>query len=230
MELSILDPYRPEQDFPPLNHALPEPNGLLAIGGCLSPIRIVNAYQQGVFPWFNPGEPILWWSPDPRMVLFPNRLKISRSLAKTLRKHSLDIRYDTAFAAVIDACSGPRDGVSGTWITEEMKQAYCELHRLGVAHSVEAWADDSLVGGLYGLAIGSVFFGESMFHRQTDASKIALAHAAEDLQRWGFALIDCQVSNPHLQSLGAEEIARDQFVALLRQLCPQAVSDKAWRE
>lgn len=229
IRLAYLDPSQPDQTFPPLETALDDPNGLLAVGGCLSPQRLVNAYQHGAFPWFNPGEPILWWSPDPRLVLFPARLKVSRSLQKTLRQQRYSLTHDRAFEAVIEACSAPRSSQSGTWISAEMKQAYLELHRLGVAHSVEAWLDGELVGGLYGIAIGKVFYGESMFHRATDASKVAFAHLVTQLMTWEFQLIDCQVSSNHLFSLGAEEITRREFSALLARLCIEAPSTEAWQ-
>lgn len=230
MPLTVLDPDFPLQPFPALDKALHEPNGLLALGGCLSPQRLLNAYRHGAFPWFNPGEPILWWSPDPRLVLFPEQLLISRSLNKTLRKNPFEIRFDAAFEQVIDACAAPRSYTSGTWITEEMHHAYLELHTLGVAHSCEAWIDNELVGGLYGIAIGKVFFGESMFHRKTDASKVAFVHLVSQLQNWGYELIDCQVSSDHLLSLGAQQIPRNQFSNLLGQFCDQAASSSAWQK
>ncbi|WFP50526.1 leucyl/phenylalanyl-tRNA--protein transferase [Methylomonas sp. EFPC3] len=229
MQLTLLDSDQPEQAFPPLDKALKEPNGLLAFGGCLSPKRIVNAYRHGAFPWFNPGEPILWWSPDPRLVLFPEHLQVSRSLTKTLRKGRFEIRYDTAFKEVIAACAAPRSDSGGTWITEDMCRAYLTLHHLGIAHSCEAWLDGKLAGGLYGLAIGQVFFGESMFHRETDASKVAFVNLVERLSGWGYRLIDCQVRSEHLLSLGAEEIPRQRFAELLEQLCRQAPAAEAWR-
>ncbi|MDD1622449.1 MAG: leucyl/phenylalanyl-tRNA--protein transferase [Methylococcaceae bacterium] len=229
MQLTLLDPDRPEQAFPPLYKALNEPNGLLAFGGCLSPQRIINAYRHGIFPWYNPGEPILWWSPDPRLVLFPDKLKVSRSLNKALRKQPFQIQYDRAFSRVLAACAAPRREDGGTWITEEMKQAYQNLHRLGFAHSFEAWRDGELVGGLYGIAIGKVFFGESMFHTQTDASKVAFVHLVRRLEDWGYQLIDCQVRSEHLLSLGAEDIRRADFLARLEQLCPQSQSPQAWQ-
>ncbi|PPD35602.1 MAG: leucyl/phenylalanyl-tRNA--protein transferase [Methylomonas sp.] len=230
MQLTVLDPAFPQQHFPELIKALDEPNGLLALGGCLSVQRLLNAYRHGVFPWFNPGEPILWWSPDPRLVLFPEQLLISRSLHKTLRKNQFEIRFDSAFEQVIDACAAPRTYSSGTWITDKMRNAYVELHRLGIAHSVETWHDHELVGGLYGIAIGKVFFGESMFHRKTDASKVAFAHLVNHLLAWDYQLIDCQVSSEHLLSLGATEIPRSQFANLLDQFCDQAVSSSAWQK
>ncbi|BBL59609.1 leucyl/phenylalanyl-tRNA--protein transferase [Methylomonas koyamae] len=229
MQLTLLDSDHPEQAFPPLHKALKEPNGLLAFGGCLSPKRIVNAYRHGAFPWFNPGEPILWWSPDPRLVLFPEHLQVSRSLAKTLRKGRFEIRYDTAFKEVIAACAAPRSDSRGTWITDDMRRAYQTLHHLGIAHSCEAWRDGKLAGGLYGLAIGQVFFGESMFHRETDASKVAFVNLVERLSAWGYRLIDCQVRSEHLLSLGAEEIPRQRFAELLERLCTQAPAAEAWR-
>lgn len=229
MKLTPLDPFRPDQPFPDAQKALKEPDGLLAIGGCLTPQRIINAYRHGIFPWYNPGEPILWWSPNPRLVLFPERLQISRSLNKTIRKNIFYITFDQAFADVINACSAPRQQESGTWITSEMNQAYNQLHQQGVAHSVEAWHNDKLVGGLYGLAIGRVFFGESMFHTQTDASKVAFAHLVRHLTAWNYPLIDCQVHSNHLVSLGAEEIDRAEYIGLLKQLCHQHASEQAWR-
>lgn len=229
MQLTVLDPFKPNQDFPPLDIALDEPNGLIAVGGCLSPQRLIKAYRLGIFPWFNPGEPILWWSPDPRLVLFPDALHVSRSLAKTLRRQSFEIRYDSAFAEVVIACAEPRHAQGGTWITREMRQAYQQLHERGIAHSYEVWQHDQLVGGLYGIAIGRVFFGESMFHRVTDASKAAFVHLVRQLTSWGYQLIDCQVSSEHLFSLGAEEIPRSEFAGLLEQLCSLSPSDEAWQ-
>jgi leucyl/phenylalanyl-tRNA--protein transferase len=213
-------PWLPSEPvFPPVELALAEPNGpngLLAAGGDLSPARILAASRPGILPWYSAGEPILWWSPDPRMVLFPAELKISRSLAKVLHNKSYEVTLDTAFAQVIAACAGtPRDGQSGTWITTEMQAAYCKLHELGHAHSVEVWVEGKLVGGLYGMALGQAFYGESMFSWRTDASKIALAHLCTHLQRRGFGIIDCQMETEHLASLGARPIPRNEFVALL---------------
>jgi leucyl/phenylalanyl-tRNA--protein transferase len=207
-----------DQPFPPVELALEQPNGLLAAGGDLSPARLLEAYRHGIFPWFNEDDPILWWSPDPRMVLFPTEFKLSRTLRKTLRNGNYEVRTDTAFEQVMRACAAPRNGQAGTWILEEMIAAYCELHRMGYAHSVETWMDGELVGGLYGMAIGSMFYGESMFSRRTDASKIALAHLARQLERYGFGMIDCQMNTPHLASLGAREIPRDEFIRHLREL------------
>lgn len=208
-----LDPHRPA--FPPLARALSEPNGLLAAGGQLAPEWLLAAYRRGIFPWFSPGDPILWWSPDPRMVLLPREFKCARSLRKTLRRGTFEIRCDTAFADVIAACAAPREPGGGTWITEAMQAAYREMHELGWAHSVESWQGDELVGGLYGMAIGKVFFGESMFARRTDASKAALAHLVRDLERRDFKVIDCQMNTAHLASLGGREVPRADFAALL---------------
>jgi len=207
-----------QEPFPPLKHALEQPNGLLALGGDLSPARLLEAYRQGIFPWFNADDPILWWSPDPRMVLIPNEFKMSQSLRKVLRKDNYEVRIDTAFEQVMRACAEPRDGQDGTWIVEGIIYAYCELHRLGYAHSVETWIDGTLVGGLYGIALGKMFYGESMFSRQTDASKIAIAHLAKQLELWRFGMIDCQMSTPHLSSLGAHEIPRNKFATRLQEL------------
>ncbi|MBV0931780.1 leucyl/phenylalanyl-tRNA--protein transferase [Marinobacterium weihaiense] len=205
-------------EFPPLEQALVEPDGLLAAGGDLSEARLLHAYRNGIFPWYNPGEPILWWSPDPRCVLFPNELYLSRSLRKRLRKQDYRVTFDQAFAKVVAACAAPRRGQEGTWISDDIFGAYLNLHHQGHAHSVEVWIGDELVGGLYGLAIGRVFFGESMFSRQRDASKIAFAWLAHQLQYWGYELIDCQVYNDHLASLGATEIPRQDFTRRLEQL------------
>lgn len=209
--------------FPDPSYALVEPDGLLAVGGDLSPARLLNAYRQGIFPWYSEGEPILWWSPNPRAVLFPDQLKISRSLRKTLRKHPFRVTLDTDFARVIESCSESRldkDGSeSGTWITEAMKEAYIGLHRIGFAHSVEVWQEDELMGGLYGVSMGKVFYGESMFSRRSDASKVGFAHLVRQLSEWDFALIDCQVHTDHLASLGAIDIPRDDFMTLLDQHC-----------
>ena len=207
--------------FPPLSRALAEPNGLLAAGGELSAERLINAYSNGIFPWYSDDQPLLWWSPDPRMVLVPREVKISRSLGKRLRKRGkqdFEIRVDSAFESVMRACAAPRDGQSGTWITDDMVAAYSELHRRGLAHSVETWINGELAGGLYGVALGRMFYGESMFTRATDASKIALAHLATQLARWQFGLIDCQMQTAHLASMGAREIPRADFVRQLKVL------------
>ena len=222
-----LDPNAP---FPPLDSALREPNGLLAAGGDLSPQRLIEAYSRGIFPWFNPGEPILWWSPDPRMVLFPAELKVSRSLRKTLKKPTCEIRFDTAFRQVMAACAAPRDGHGGTWITPAMIAAYTELHRLGLAHSVETWMGNKLVGGLYGISLGRMFYGESMFSLVTDASKIAFVHLVRQLERWGYGMIDCQMKTAHLASLGAREIPRAEFSQKLAELVNFPGINGAWHQ
>lgn len=195
---------------------LAEPNGLLAVGGDLRPERLVLAYACGIFPWYNDESPILWHSPDPRMVLRAADLDVSRSLAKTVRRGTYEIRLDTAFRDVIEACARvPRPGQSGTWITEEMIDAYCELHRRGLAHSAEAWRDGELAGGLYGVSLGAAFFGESMFAAQPDASKVAFVRLVRQLQRWGIELIDCQVRTAHLARFGATEWPRERFLEAL---------------
>ena len=204
--------------FPPLTRALSEPNGLLAAGGELTAERLINAYQNGIFPWYSADRPLLWWSPDPRMVLVPAALKISRSLGKKLHQGAFEIRVDSAFETVMRACAAPRDHHGGTWITDDMVAAYTVLHQRGLAHSVETWIDGELAGGLYGVALGRMFYGESMFARATDASKIALAHLAKQLARWQFGLIDCQMNTAHLASLGAHEIARAVFIRELKVL------------
>jgi leucyl/phenylalanyl-tRNA--protein transferase len=215
-----LIPWLTDNDpFPPVCRAMRSPNGLLAAGGGLSATRLLEAYRNGIFPWFNPGEPILWWSPDPRMVLIPDEFRISRSLARLLRNSTYAVRTDTAFEQVMRACAAPSDKrKGGTWIGEDMIAAYCALHRLGYAHSVEVWVEDRLVGGLYGVGIGRMFYGESMFSRVSNASKIALAHLARQLERWQFGMIDCQMNTPHLASLGAREIPRSEFIARLQEL------------
>lgn len=215
--------------FPPLEQALREPNGLLCAGGELSPQRLIDAYQQGIFPWYARGEPILWWSPDPRMVLFPGEFRISRSLRRALRSGRFQVTLDSDFPAVIRACAeAPRAGQHGTWITREMQRAYWKLFQNGVAHSVETRIDGTLVGGLYGLAIGRMFYGESMFSMAADASKVAAAHLARFLEEERFGLIDCQMNTPHLASLGAREIPRAVFMVRLRALVAQAWQPGRW--
>jgi leucyl/phenylalanyl-tRNA---protein transferase len=203
--------------LPPIEQALDEPNGLLAAGGDLTPRRLIAAYRRGVFPWFAAGQPILWWSPDPRAVLLPEEFHCSRSLAKSLRHRGFELAVDRAFEEVIAACAAPRADHFGTWITPEMQTAYTELHRQGFAHSIEAWLDGKLVGGLYGLRLGGIFFGESMFSRERDASKAALAHLVSLCAGAGIALIDCQLASRHLASLGSRSIPRARFQALLRE-------------
>ncbi len=215
MPIPWLPPDDPEAPFPPVATALRDPDGLLAAGGDLAPGRLLRAYRQGIFPWFGPGEPILWWSPDPRAVLYPERLRVSRRLARTLRQARFGITYDTVFDAVVEACAAPRPEARGTWITRRMAAAYARLHTLGHAHSIEVWRDARLVGGLYGVTLGRVFFGESMFSRERDASKVALAHLCARLRRLGYGLLDCQVVSDHLLRLGAERLPRDRFLERL---------------
>lgn len=215
--------------FPPLETALRQPNGLLAVGGDLSAARILEAYRQGIFPWFNQDDPILWWSPDPRMVLIPAEFKTSHSLKKILRLAQFEVSFNCAFTEVMEACAAPRNGQVGTWIHPEMIAAYTELHRLGYAHSVETWLDGELVGGLYGVSIGKIFFGESMFSRRSNASKIALARLCQQLDRWEFGLIDCQMVTPHLASLGAREMSRMEFQQHLLKLVNCASINLPWK-
>ena len=219
---------RDNTPFPPVERALREPNGLLAIGGDLSPARLLDAYRHGIFPWFNAEDPILWWSPDPRMVLFPQEFKVARSLRKTLKNGNFEVRTDSAFEQVMRACAAPRRGQPGTWIQEEMVTGYTALHRAGHAHSVETWMEGELAGGLYGIAIGRMFYGESMFSNRTDASKIALAHLAAQLARWNFGMIDCQMNTSHLASLGAREIPRTEFVMRMQELINYADRESPW--
>lgn len=211
-----LDPGTPWDDFPDPRYAMRDPNGLLAVGGDLAPERLLAAYRRGIFPWYNAGQPVLWWSPDPRAVLYPEWLHVSRSLRKTLRRARLEVTVDRDFRAVMEGCAAPRRGESGTWITPEMLAAYTRLHDLGWAHSWEVRREGELVGGLYGVAIGRVFFGESMFSRVSDASKVALAHVCAA----GYALLDCQVESEHLARMGARAIPRTRFLAELERWCP----------
>lgn len=198
--------------FPPVDRALREPDGLLAAGGDLSAPRLIAAYRRGIFPWYSHGQPILWWCPDPRAVLFPGEFKTSRSLAKTIRNKGFETKFDSAFRAVIHACGSSQVRPGGTWLSPEMQTAYASLHALGYAHCVETWYQGRLVGGLYGVAVGRVFFGESMFSTERDASKIALSRLCEELVGRGFHMIDCQMATSHLMSLGAQLIPRAQFI------------------
>ena len=218
----------PDQPFPPITRALKSPNGLLCAGGGLTPERILDAYSRGIFPWFSEGDPVLWWSPDPRMVLFPGELRVSRSLRKVVQRGVFEIRVDTAFATVMRECAAPRDGQGGTWILPEMIAAYTQLHEMGFAHSVESWRDGKLVGGLYGMALGDAFFGESMFARETDASKAALVALVGRLAARGCRVIDCQQNTGHLASLGAREIPRAAFAQLLRESIQYPLSPEPW--
>ena len=208
----------PTDPFPHVDQALDEPDGLLAAGADLSPARLVEAYSHGIFPWFNEGDPILWWSPDPRIVLAPADFHVSHSLKKRLRQRRFTVTADTAFAAVLEACAAPRPDDGGTWLTAPMRAAYLALHEQGLAHSIEVWMDGALAGGIYGVGLGRMFFGESMFSRRTDASKIAMAYLAAQLGRWGFPWIDCQLETDHLLSLGAVAVPRGVFVAEITRL------------
>jgi leucyl/phenylalanyl-tRNA--protein transferase len=219
----------PDDPFPPVDQALKEPNGLLAAGADLSVPRLLAAYGTGIYPWFSGDQPILWWSPDPRMVLFPRELKISRSLGKTLRKSHFEVRADSVFRQVMLNCAMARPGQDGTWITASMVDAYCELHRCGFAHSVETWLNGELVGGLYGIALGRAFFGESMFMRTTDASKVALATLVRQLELWGFGLVDCQMNTAHLATFGARQIPRVEFTRRLQELIHYPPIPAPWR-
>jgi leucyl/phenylalanyl-tRNA--protein transferase len=215
--------------FPPVERALHEPNGLLAAGADLSVGRLLQAYEHGIFPWSSEGQPLLWWSPDPRMVLVPSDLRISRSLRKRLARRDYEVRADTAFEEVMRACAAPRAGQDGTWITGEMIEAYLRLHQAGHAHSIETWIGGQLAGGLYGVALGRAFFGESMFTRAPDASKIALAHLVRQLERWDCGLIDCQMATAHLARFGAREIPRPEFMRRLAKLVNYPAKAGKWR-
>jgi leucyl/phenylalanyl-tRNA--protein transferase len=212
----------PGAPFPPVARALRRPNGLLAAGGDLSVDTLVRAYAAGIFPWYSEGDPVLWWSPDPRMVLFTAEFHVSRSLARRLRRGTFRVTMDAAFEAVLEACAAPRDEEGGTWLMPEMQAAYVALHERGLAHSVEVWDGDVLAGGLYGVALGRMFYGESMFTRRTDGSKVALAWLAAQCVRWGLPLVDCQTSTPHLASLGAREVPRRWFTSQVAMLARQA--------
>jgi leucyl/phenylalanyl-tRNA--protein transferase len=218
-----------DDPFPPVDRAMRDPNGLLAAGGDLSPQRLLDAYMRGIFPWFGEDDPLLWWSPDPRMVLFVDELHVSRSLRRVAKSGRFDVRFDTAFHDVMRACGEPRPGQDGTWITPEMIAAYSTLWRLGYAHSIESWSGGELAGGLYGVAIGRMFFGESMFTRKSDASKVAFVATVRQLNRWGFRLIDCQMPTAHLASLGARQIPRDEFLAYVERLVVEPEIASPWR-
>jgi leucyl/phenylalanyl-tRNA--protein transferase len=213
--ITWLSPDADREWFPPLDQALDEPEGLLAAGGDLSTPRLLAAYRRGIFPWYSAGQPVLWWSPDPREVLVPAEFRCTRSLAKTLRNRGFEVTFDRDFDAVVDACAARREHSAGTWITPEMRAAYCELHARGRAHSVEVRLDGLLAGGLYGVLVGAVFFGESMFSRERDASKVALARLTERAVVAGLQLIDCQLPTPHLRSLGSKPMPRSEFSALV---------------
>jgi leucyl/phenylalanyl-tRNA--protein transferase len=221
--------HSPDSPFPAVSEALDSPNGLLAWGGDLTPARLLQAYRKGIFPWYSEGQPILWWSPAPRCVIFPEKVYLSKRTRRRYNTGIYTLSADTAFGRVMQACAEPRGGDNGTWITTEMLSAYDELHRTGQAHSVEVWESGSLVGGIYGLALGSIFFGESMFSRRTDASKIALIALCRQLQKWGYGLLDCQVGNPHLFRMGAEQISRERFEGLLERLIGDPRPAGSWQ-
>lgn len=231
---SILDLPRladdPKAPFPPTAEALDSPNGLLAWGGDLSPRRLLSAYRVGVFPWYSEGQPVLWWTPAPRCVIFPAEVHLSRRTRRRYNSGGYRLTADRAFDRVVSACAAPRSYDRGTWITEDLRGAFSRLHRMGHAHSVEVWHGDSLAGGIYGLAVGSAFFGESMFHRQVDASKVALVALCRLLAHWGFGLLDCQVGNPHLFSMGAVELPRPDFEARLALLADDPREPGKWAE
>jgi leucyl/phenylalanyl-tRNA--protein transferase len=228
IRLPLLDPASPER-FPDPRHALAEPNGLLAFGGDLSPRRLLAAYERGIFPWFNPGEPILWWSPDPRCVFDTDTLKANRSLRRALAGKDWRVSVDEAFVRVMRACAAPRPGQQGTWIGPAIIDAYASLHTQGHAHSVEVWEGEALVGGVYGVSVGRLFCGESMFSACSGGSKLALVALAALLREWGCPLLDAQVSNSHLLGLGAREIPREDFLAQLRRLAAQPLDPAHWR-
>lgn len=229
MPLHWIFPNDPPNAFPEVDRALTNPEGLLAVGGDLRSERLLEAYRRGIFPWYEAGQPILWWSPGPRTVLIPDRIHITRSLRKTLRNRPWSIRFDNRFRDTITGCAAPRRSGSGTWITPAMLEAYCRLHDQGYAHSVEVYDEaGSLVGGLYGIALGRVFFGESMFSRRSDASKVAMVHLARHLHHWGFMLIDCQLASEHIMSLGAELMPRTEFVTALRRWVENATAEFVW--
>jgi len=214
--------------FPDVELALDEPEGLLAAGGDLKTERLIEAYRRGIFPWYENGQPILWWCPDPRTVLVPENLHVSRSLRRTIRRSFFRISIDKDFAGVIAGCAAERAGQNGTWITPAMREAYLAMHDRGMAHSIEVWHDERLVGGIYGVSLGRVYFGESMFSRMNDASKVALVELVSLLQNWNFALIDCQISSAHLQTMGSSLMPRKRFVELIARLCSEQPNPAAW--
>jgi len=220
---------QPDEPFPPVEQALAQPNGLLCAGADLSRERLLDAYRRGIYPWYSGSEPVLWWSPDPRMVLYCEELKVSRSLGKSVRNRGYELRLDTAFGRVLAGCAGPRRDEGGTWLGADMRRAYAALHRAGYAHSVETWKDGELLGGLYGVALGHMFYGESMFSRATDASKVALVGLVGELRARGFPLIDCQMRTPLLASLGAREIPRNVFLRQLSALVNYADPPGTWQ-
>lgn len=226
--IAWLAPDDPPERFPPVDRACREPDGLLAAGGDLSPERLLYAYRHGIFPWYEEGQPILWWSPDPRCILRPAEFHVARRLRRWLHDCTFELRFNSAFSQVVEGCAGQRPGQQGTWITPAMAAAYADLHRTGWAHSVEVWDADSLVGGMYGLAIGRAFFGESMFSRESNTSKLAMLAACRTLAAREFLLLDCQVVSPHLLTLGAVTLARDEFSALLQVACAAPEPFSGW--
>lgn len=229
MDITWLDPTDPNAAFPDVNDALIEPEGLLAAGGDLSESRLLNAYKNGIFPWYEYGQPILWWSPNPRGVIYTKNFRISRSLRKTLRNHNWTVTFDGNFRKTVMACATPRSYARGTWITNEMSEAYCKLHMLGHAHSVELWdQQERLVGGLYGVLIGKMFYGESMFSFQTNASKVVLAYLTMHMHNWGLPLLDCQLPSEHLTSLGASIINRNDYIRDMKPLCNDNQTNFNW--
>jgi leucyl/phenylalanyl-tRNA--protein transferase len=218
----------PTDPFPPVTRALDEPNGLIAAGGGLSVERLIDGYSRGIFPWFSDGDPVLWWSPNPRMVLATDGLHVSRSLRRRLQKRDYGVTLDRAFERVLDGCAAPRRDDNGTWLVASMVRAYTRLFRAGYAHSIEVWMGDELIGGLYGVAVGRMFYGESMFSRRTDGSKIALACLCAQLSRWRFPIVDCQMRTAHLASLGARDMPRREFVALVARLVTQPGKAGPW--
>jgi leucyl/phenylalanyl-tRNA--protein transferase len=228
--IPVISPNDPPEAFPPLRTALRDPNGLLSVGGDLSPARLLAAYERGIFPWYSAGQPILWWSPDPRMVLIPEEFKVSRSLGKSIRNRGYRTSFDRAFGAVMQRCGDGALRPEGTWISPDMVAAYTTLHELGYAHSVETWCNGELVGGLYGVALGRMFFGESMFSTQTDASKVALHALVARLLEHGYGLIDCQMATAHLASLGGRTLPRRDFAAQLKRLIKNPTATGFWTE
>lgn len=230
MDVYWLDPSKSNAPFPDVEKALLNPEGLLAAGGDLSVTRLLNAYRKGIFPWYENGQPILWWSPNPRCVLFTKKFKISTSLRKTLRRHKWTVTFDGDFKKTVAACAAPRSYARGTWITDEMTKAYTSLHRHDCAHSVELWDfQERLIGGVYGVLIGKMFFGESMFSFQTNASKVALAYMISHLHQWGFPLVDCQLPSAHLSSLGAQTIPRSHYIKIMTELCDIEQNNFKWK-
>ncbi|MDT0616906.1 leucyl/phenylalanyl-tRNA--protein transferase [Salinisphaera sp. P385] len=229
LRLYWLDPADPDAGFPDPALALHQPNGLLAMGGDLSPTRLVNAYRRGIFPWYNPEESILWWSPDPRAVFATDAVHVSRRLARIIRQADFAVTLDTDFSAVLDGCAAPRGHNPGTWLGSDMRAAYRALHQRGLAHSIEFWRHGQLAGGLYGVALGRVFYGESMFSRQPNASRICLTLLARQLARWGFPIIDGQVGSPHLYRMGAFDMPRTEFLDLVRRYGSQPMPAGPWQ-